>query len=262
MAESTSGNGDKDVERVPSFSKFLRSPLSPKRSSSKQKRSSSALSRLNPVKIFGRKKSGTEDDELIDPSLVGTIEEVAQVIENTTYEAPLHYKVDEENLKSSTETNEEKKDMNWGEKVMQQVHALEDEVKEGLEKAKENVVTTLDELISGVSKDKLPEKNHQHEQQKEVTENKLLNEAPEATPTLLPEPVSEHIMADHVDTTQPTSLSKKKEGASKDEKEEEEAKMEEKREEEKEKEKEDDCVSSLAQGIQKLCAPWSTKKED
>lgn len=235
MAESTPVNEDGNVGRVNSFSKILGSPS---RTSSKSKSSSSGRSRLNLVKLFGRKSSSI-DNELTASDLAEPVEEVVQAVKDTILETPIDHKNEAEpNSKSSTETNKKKHDLL--EKTMHGVAKIKEDLKEkvneGMKKAKEEVNNVLEDLKAVVDKDKSAE-DHQHV--------KPLNEV--QAPSII-DRVKEEVV--EVVGTSSRSSDKK-----------EETRKDEEGEETKEK-REDDCASSLAQGLQNLCAPWSIKKQE
>lgn len=253
MAETSSGEN--------SLSKILRSPL---RSNSPKSKSSSTnpLSRFNPAKLFSRKNSsvgkggsqsgrGTsspeevESGEMNPSTLLDSAKDLVQVAKDVIDEKTsqtLPQIKDEVNItakaiESSTEATE-KKFSNYFDKAMdgleKTMEDLKGKAKGGVEKAKEGVEKAkevLDREIHGKSKD-INEKTP-------ISEVKAPNIAGR---------VKEEVVA-IVDTLQ--SFSKQDETSIVIE-----------GEIKKVEKKEDDCVTSLAQGLQKVCAPWSIKKED
>ncbi|KAK9705463.1 hypothetical protein RND81_07G059000 [Saponaria officinalis] len=249
MAQSpsiTSGNEEKNVSRVNSFTKFLRSPSRPK----SMKKSSSANSL---TRFFNRKssKKGDNDEgegnnnnngeeEVNAPSL---IEEVKEVVGSAIHDALHHTNKDSTDAAKSTKSGDSSSIENKNnkpsllDKFKEEVNVSYQpkEIQNNLvEKFKKEVGETKEEIRGDFNK------------AKEQVKTSLVEEV-KASTLGLGQKLKDEVVG-VVNTTKDDTKKEQNEGNVKG--------VEKKKEE-------NGCVSTLAQGLEKLCAPWSsTKKEE
>jgi len=261
---ATSGNEEKVVSRTNSFTKFLRSPSrSPK--TMKKSPSGNPLTKL----LFGRRsskknlegdsvKADSETDEQENvPSLI--IEEVKEIV-GTAIDDFVHRDDNQTSAKQmvddvvstkpteepSTETKDSKLTLLDKFKEESQVvnqtreikHNLLDNINEGLGKAKEGLKEALTEDYSK-AKGELTTILPKEQSSGGITED--ANKAPKLAQKLQEGAVAAVSKIDDVIKGELQPEQSKERGV---------------------KNKEDGCVSSLAQGLEKMCAPWSSKKQE
>ncbi|XP_074267699.1 uncharacterized protein LOC141591245 [Silene latifolia] len=269
------GKEEKKVSRVNSFTNFIRSPSRPK---SMRKSSSNPFSKL----LFRRKSSkekdtdskdegstgGAGDDDAEDENAPSLVEEVKEVvgtaIDNVLHHHHKHTSTEEGNdaavspksrdVSSTDVTGTKEHKPSLLDKFKEEVHVAEhsadhlaDKFKVGLGKAKESFKGDYDKAKEGL--ESILHIDHKSSEKKPV-DIILDNKKPiveEVKAPSLAKRVQEEVVA-VVNTI-------------KDDPKKGEAGKEESKEIKGEIKKEDGCVSSLAQGLEKMCAPWSSKKE-
>ncbi|KAL9242100.1 hypothetical protein vseg_016135 [Gypsophila vaccaria] len=247
---ANSGNEEKNVSRVNSFTKFLRSPA---RSSKSLKKSPSSPNPLRNL-LFRRKSkrggSAEEEDSNRDHSRLDDeqensptlIEEVKEVVGTAIHDV-LHHKNKDSSVAHTTDAAQstKSKDESSTETKDDNKASLLDKFKEEVsvsyqpKEIKDNLVETFKKEVGGAKEDV---KTSLTKEVKPIVEE-VKQKASTTTQSLKEDVV------DAVNTVKDglkTSLDESK------------VKVE--------KKKEDGCVSTLAQGLEKLCAPWNSKKDE